>query len=147
MSEELRPRFDEETPEGAARALVWAMTNLLPWHVPHPRAGQHVFLSSDEMAKVWMAHGGALGAMPKVAFDHRMVVAVFMAEGSYKTVLGVARVVHHAGKVWIVVSQSSRPWSMMNPACVISVPRIEAEAVFVDDASPEALALVSAVGP
>jgi hypothetical protein len=85
--------------------------------------------------------------MPKVAFDQRMVVAVFMAEGSYNTVLAVSRVVHHAAKVWIVVGQSSRPWSMINPASVIAVPRIEAEAVFLDATSPEAAELVRAVGP
>jgi hypothetical protein len=76
-----------------------------------------------------------------------MVVGVFMAEGSYKTVLSVDRVVHHASKIWVVVGQSSRPWAMTNPASVICVPRIEAEAVFLDAASPEAATLVRAVGP
>jgi hypothetical protein len=123
------------------------MTDLLQWRVPHPRAGRYVFRSLDEMATVWAAHGGVPEAMPNVAFDQRMVVAVFMDEGSYKTVLGVERVLHHAGKVWIVVGESSRPWSMINPASVISVPRVEGEAVFLDATSSEAAALARAAGP
>jgi hypothetical protein len=75
-----------------------------------------------------------------------MVIAVFEAEGSYREVRHVQRALQGDGKLWIVIGKSSRPWSMINPASVIVVPRVDGEPVFLEAASQQAQDLLRGVG-
>jgi hypothetical protein len=146
MAKDLLPRHDAGTPEGQARQLLWTMSNVLSWHVPHPRAGTFVFRTAEDMAKVWAEHGGEPGKLPAVDFAQNMVVAVFEAEGSYREVRHVQRALQGDGKLWIVIGKSSRPWSMINPASVIVVSRADGEPVFLEAASQQAQDLLRGVG-
>jgi hypothetical protein len=143
MAKDLLPRHDGGTAEGKARQLLWAMSNVLPWGAPHPRAGSYVFRTAEDMAKVWAEHGGEPGKLPTVEFAQHMVLAVFEAEGSYREVRHVQRVLQGKGKLWIVIGKASRPWPMKNPASVIAVPRADGEPVFLEAASNEAQDLLS----
>jgi hypothetical protein len=66
--EDLLPKREMSSPEGVAQALIWTMSNVLPWHVPAPKAGAYVFRSEEEMAAVWASHSGTSDKMPKVDF-------------------------------------------------------------------------------
>jgi hypothetical protein len=139
---DLLPERDGSTPEGEARAVLWAMDNLLPWHAEHQSEGRHVLRTPEELAALWKEQGGKDEAMPAVDFEHHMVLALFEAEGEYTTAHNISRVLAHEGKVWVIVGKFSRPWAMMNPASVIAVPRADGEVVFLDESDDKAQALL-----
>jgi hypothetical protein len=62
------PSFDQKTPEGAAKTILWTMEYVLPWHAPHPKAGRHVIRSEHELAELWASHGGETAKLPHVDF-------------------------------------------------------------------------------
>lgn len=146
VTKDLLPRHDGGTVEGQARQLLWTMNNVLAWRVEHPRAGAYVFRSPEDMARVWMEHGGDPAAVPVVDFGQHMVVALFEAEGSYREVRTIQRVLQGGGKLWIVVGKAQRPWAMKNPASVIALPRADGEPVFVEVGSKEAEEILRAAG-
>jgi hypothetical protein len=98
------------------------------------------------MARVWVEHGGEPEKLPAVDFAQHMVVAVFEAEGSYREVRGVERALQVEGKLWIIIGKSKRPWSMINPASVIVVPRADGEPVFLEAGSQQARDLLRGLG-
>ncbi len=125
-----------------ARAILWAMTDLLAWDVDHPRARR--FLARDRAAFLaeWEAQGGDPARLPDVDFTTSMVVAVIEDEGEYSEAHAIERVVQRGNEIVVVVGTRSRPWKMINPASVIRVPRAEGDVQFVDAGSPEAAALL-----
>ena len=65
-----------------AKTMAWVVLEILrsvAW--PQHRAPEKfVFHSRDEMAKVWVADGGAAEQLPAVDFDKEIVVAVFSGQ-------------------------------------------------------------------
>ena len=126
----LEPR-SEDTPEEAAMALLWAMDHMLSWNAERPRAGNHLFRSSTEMNEIWLAHGGADGDAPVVDFQNWMVVAMFLDAGEYSEAPGIQEVIKMDSTIEVRYQVIGRAWTMINPCSVISVPREDGEAVFV----------------
>jgi hypothetical protein len=79
MSGELLPQREVDNAEHIARALLWAMNDVLGWDAPHPQAG--LFRSSSRMSEVCQSHGGNDDKRPSIDFDRYMVSALFMVEG------------------------------------------------------------------
>jgi hypothetical protein len=127
--------------------VLWALDNLLPWYVPHPKESKHVLRSKVEAETLWKEQGGEDGEMPAVDFDHSMVVAVFEGEGEYTTSHTIRRVIHHEGKVWVLVGQHAGLFPMTNPASVIVVPRVEDEVIFLDESDEQARSLIRVTEP
>jgi hypothetical protein len=142
MAKDLLPDRGGEGPHAEARRITWAMSDLLPWHVAHPRACRRVFRDRAAFAAEWAAQGGDPARMPEVDFARSMVVAVIEAEGQYTESHNVERVaLTQIGEVIVVVGVSARPWKMTNPASVIRVDRVDGDVRFIDASSPEAAAL------
>src|SRR5689334_15836345 len=135
MSDELLPKRDFDTPEHAARALLWAMDDLLQWDAPHPKAGRYLFRSSTEMADVWRSHRGDHDKLPNIDFDRFMVLALFMDEGAYNEIVAPKSVRVNDRRIVVTLGKSSRSWKMINPASVIRLKRCDGEVVFQDSAA------------
>jgi hypothetical protein len=146
MARDLLPEHDAASTEGVARRLLWTMDNVLRWNVKHPRSGMHVFRNAEEMAKVWSEQEGEPGGMPRVDYDQQMVVAIIEEEGSYKEIRAIQRVIHSDRGLFILVGKSRRPWSMINPASVIVMPRAEGDPRFLDAESLEAKDILRSMG-
>ncbi len=131
-AEDLLPKRQMNSPEGAAEAILWTMTNVLPWHVPAPTAGTYIFRSEEDMAAVWVSHGGIPDKMPKVDFAQEMVIAVFVDAGSYTTAPTIRSIRTDGTTIHVACHLFTRPWAMTNPASVIKLPRMDGDVVFED---------------
>ncbi len=119
-----------DLPEGMAEAILWTMNNLLPWHVPAPKTGTHVFRSQEDMAAVWASHGGAPDRISKVDFAQEMVIAIFVDAGSYTTAPTIRSIRVDGATIRVTCGMSTRPWEMTNPASVITLPQVDGDVVF-----------------
>lgn len=142
---DLMPKHDQKTVQGQADALLWAMNDMLPWHVPSPRAGTYLFRSAEEMTVIWSDHGGDVTKVSHVDFSTRMVVAVFEDAGTYQTIHVVGHVIPKDGRIWVIIAQRTAIWEMINPCSVISIPRYDGDTVFLNAGSPEADAILAGV--
>lgn len=125
----LLPKRRMNSSEDTAEAILWTMNNLLPWHVPAPKAGTHVFRSRKDMAAVWASHGGTPDRMPKVDFAQEMVIAVFVDAGSYTTAPTIRSIRIDGATIRVTCGMSTRPWAMTNPASVIKLPQVDGDVV------------------
>jgi hypothetical protein len=119
------------TPEEQAKAIAWALDSMLPWYAPHPKKGSFVFRTEDEMGRVWLDQGGGRGKLPKVDFGSRMVVAMFIDEGSYTEAPRVTTIQKVGGRIEVRWAVGKTPFPRINPCIVISIPKDDAEVVFV----------------
>jgi hypothetical protein len=133
VSRDLLSKRLVDTPEDSARALLWAMSEMVPWDAPHPKAGQYLFRSERDMAEVWRSQGGDAAKFPQSDFEKFMVLALFMDEGEYHQCMAPKSVLVLDSRIVVVVGQSSTPWKMINPMSVIRFPRCEGEVVFQED--------------
>lgn len=129
-SADLLPKREMDSPEGVTQALAWTMSNVLPWHVPAPKAGTYVFRSEEEMAAVWASHGGTSDNMPEVEFARDMVSALFVDAGSYTTAPTIHSIRKDGATIHVTCQMFSRLWAMTNPVSVIKLPRVDGDVVF-----------------
>src|SRR5262245_49829044 len=83
-NEDRLPSFDKTTPEGTAKAILWTMDYFMSWDAPHPRSGNHVLRSQQELADLWTMQGGDTANEPHVDFSRHLVICVFVDEGEYE---------------------------------------------------------------
>lgn len=127
----LRPRL-QDSPEAVAAGLLWALRDMLPWHVMHPKAGMHLIRTGEQLQRLWTSQGGEEGKLPVVDFSRSMVAAIFLDEGSYNRAPGIREVRIVGDRIQIRYAFSERPWKMMNPCSVIRMDRADGEADFVE---------------
>ncbi len=97
----------------------------LSWEAPHPQAGCHVFRTLEEMAQVWLLHGGEAIALPQVNFEQFTVLAVFSGEGSFREYTTINRLKYQADMLEAYICSYTRPWTVKNPMSVIQIAKTE----------------------
>ena len=133
-SQNFLPEFDQTTPEGVAKALLWAMEGLIGWYAPHPKKGHYVFRSDDDLSAVWIAHGGNPGEEPRVDFTRSVVVGVFVDEGTYRQCPRVTSVERRGGELVVTIGWLHQNFDMVNPASVVRVAKFDGPVRFLLEA-------------
>jgi hypothetical protein len=116
-----------------AEQLIWAMENVLAWHVPHPVAGRQVFRSTAELLATWTAHGGEPSKLPQVDFSRSMVIGIFAGEGTFRSVPTIASIDSLDGMLRIRVAQRAMAYDVGDPASVVVIDRDDRPVVFADE--------------
>lgn len=107
--------------------------HLLNWNAKNPKAGRYIFRTREEMAEIWMSHGGKPEEMPVVDFEKHSIVAMFLDAGSYHSAPGIQSIQPKGDIIEVHYRISSTPWKMINPCSVILTSRIESDVIFVED--------------
>lgn len=126
--EGLLPSFNQTTPEVVASAILWGAL--------HPHAGNHVLRSQEELAKLWISHGGDAAEAPQVDFSRHILICVFVDEGEYNEGPTIERIEERGGELTVFIGRFQRPWKMSNPSAVLQIRRFDGPCRFVE--SPEA---------
>lgn len=103
----------------------------LSWEAPHPQTGRHVFRTLEEMAQVWLLHGGDAMALPPVNFDQFTVLAVFSGEGSFRECVSINRLKYQPDSLDAYVCSYTRPWTVTNAMSVIRIAKTEQPVRFI----------------
>ena len=82
------------------------------------------------MRCVWLQHGGEPDELPRVDFNQKMVVAMFVNAGEYTEVQRIQEVIVVGNRIEVRHSKFNGDVTTINPCSVIAVPRAEGIAEF-----------------
>ena len=111
--------------------LLRSSADMVSWDTSHPKEGKFLFHSEDEMQKVWIEQGGVESKMPKIDFAEKMVVAIFMDEGTYKYAFGIRSVKNEANGIKVLYTKNEMAWNVINPCSVYEINRAEGDVEFI----------------
>jgi hypothetical protein len=121
-----------DTPEQTAKSILWALESMVKWYAPSPKQGNYVFRSEDQMRRVWLEQGGDPDKLPVVDFQSRMVVAMFLDAGEYTEAPALKTIQKVGDRIEVrYAMEESMFGKIINPCIAISIPKDEAEVVFV----------------